>query len=104
MHKVFTCTMFGPWLTDNFYAENNLCNVILGMLGNSALLSSQGYLKQNVVDAQICLRQHYKKITCEMLAKNTDMFSQENKLLNVVLICLSQNCKRKLRLQSCKEK
>ena len=45
LHKVFTSTMFGPWLTDNFYDKYNLCNVVLTMLDNIALLPSQGYLK-----------------------------------------------------------
>ena len=61
LHKVFTSTMFGPWLTDNFCEEYNLCNVVMAMLGNIALLSNQGYLRQNVVEDKIRLRQHCKE-------------------------------------------
>ena len=81
----------GLWLTDNFYEENNLCNVVLIILGQNCigLLFSQCCL--NTSDPTL-----HKKITCAMLAKGgTGIFSQEDKLYNIALICLSQHFARK---------
>ena len=63
------CTRFLPvycWLTDNFYKENNLCNVILTILGQHCI---------GILSSQCCLNMfkttlHTKNIYA-MLVKGT---------------------------------
>ena len=58
-----------PWLTDNFYGENNLCNVVSTMLGQYCIgiLSSQCW-------ANTSERTLHKKITCAMLAQSAQQW------------------------------
>ena len=53
-----------PWLTDNFYEENNLCNVVLTILEDHCigLLSSQCCLDTSKTTLN-------RKIKCAMLVK-----------------------------------
>ena len=55
----------GPWLTDNVYYENNLCNVVSTILGQHCIriLSSQ-------CCANTCETIVHKKTTCPMLAQS----------------------------------
>ena len=88
----------GPWLTDNFYEENNLYNVVSTILGQHCI---------GILSSQCCPDTSkttlHKEITYAILALSTDaaadMFPQENNLCNVVLICLSQHYTRKLLVQ-----
>ena len=58
LQKVFT--IFGPWLTDVFLEENNLCNVVLIMLGQHSI---------RILSRQCCLNTSntalHKKTTYE---------------------------------------
>ena len=66
----------GPWLTDNFYEEINLYNIVWTMLGQHCIgiLLSQCY--PNLSETTM-----HKKITCAMLAQSAkDMLLLENNL------------------------
>ena len=82
------------WLRYNFYEENNLCNAVLTMLG-------QHYI--GILSSQCCLNTFettlHQKTMFNVDQGRTNMFSKENKLYNVVLICLSQHFTRKLSLK-----
>ena len=56
----------GPWLTDNFYEENNLYNVVSTMLGQHCI---------GILSSQCCPSTSegtlHKKIACAMLAQST---------------------------------
>ena len=58
LQKVFT--IFGPWLTDVFLEQNNLCNVVLIMLGQHSI---------RILSRQCCLNTSntalHKKTTYE---------------------------------------
>ena len=75
------------WLIDNFYEKNNLCNVVLTMLGQYCV---------GILSSQCCLNTSktlHQKIIGAMFTKGlTNTFLQENNLYNVVLISLSQYC------------
>ena len=73
------CTRFLPfqscsWLTDSFYKENNLCNVVLTTVGKhcTAILSSH-----------CCL--NTSKTMCNVDQGRTNMFLQEKKALQCYL-------------------
>ena len=93
LNRIFSCAIFsgaswttleplgqgfyqlnvGQWLTDNFYEENNLCNVALTMLGQHCiwLLSSQYCLNTSKTTLNTTN-------TCVMLAQGrTDFFFAE---------------------------
>ena len=80
----------GPWVTDNFYEENNLRNVVLTMLGQHCIgiLSSQCFLNMSKTtyamltkDTQTCF---CRKISCTMLPWSVwANIAQENYLCNV---------------------
>ena len=81
----------GPWLTDNFHEENNLYNVVLTMLGQHCI----GILSIQYV--QILMKQYAQEnYLCNVGPECADVFLQKNNLYNVVFICLSQHCTRKL--------
>ena len=97
LHKVFTCSVsrlccnVGPWLTDNFYEENNLYNVVSTILG-------QHCLHRNIVSSQCCPTSEtklHKKITCPVLAQSAQTCFCR-KITYRLEICLCQHCTRKL--------
>ena len=55
----------GPWLTDNFYKENNLYNVVSTMLGQHCIRILSNHCCPNMSERTL-----YKKISCAMLAQS----------------------------------
>ena len=56
----------GPWLTDNFYEENNLYNVVLTMLGQHYIVILFIQCCPNMSEKTL-----HKKNICAMLAQST---------------------------------
>ena len=55
----------GPWLTDNFYKENNLYNVVSTMLGQHCIRILSNHCCPNTSERTL-----HKKISCAMLAQS----------------------------------
>ena len=86
----------GPWLTDNFYEENNLYNFVSTMLGQHCIGISYAPCCPHTSEQENIAQENY---LCNIGTERRDMLLQENKLRNVVLVCLGQHCTNKLPAQ-----
>ena len=154
LHKKITCTMLahtpqttlhkknnlqcfldlsglcnvGPWLTDNFYEENNLYNVVSTMLGQHCIgilskhccpnmsektlpkkityamlaQSAQTYFRRKITYTMLSdlpVPALHKKITCAMLTHSPRITFHKKIICNVILINVGQHCARTLTVQ-----
>ena len=118
----------GPWLTDNFYEENNLYNVVSTMLGQHCIgilsshccpNTSERTLHKKIIcaivvySAQTRFRRKitytmlshlpvptfHKKITSAMLTHSPRTTLYRKIISSVILINVGQNCARALPVQ-----
>ena len=73
----------GPWLTDNFYEENNLYNVASTML-------RQYYI--GILSVPCCPNTSEENYLYNVGTERTAIILKENNLHNFVLLCLGQDC------------
>ena len=118
----------GPWLTDNFYEENNLYNIVSTRLGQHCIgilsshccpNTSERTLHKKITcamfahSAQTSFRRKitytmlsdlavptlHKKITCAMLTHNPKTTLHRKIIFNAILINVGQHCARTLPVQ-----
>ena len=85
----------GSWLTDNFYEECSLYNIVSTKLGQHCIVILSSQCCPNMSETKL-----HKKITCVILTLYWPIFFflQEN-LRNVVLNYLGQHCIKQLPAQ-----
>ena len=86
-----------PKLTDTFVRKITYTNIVYIMLEEHCIGMSSSQSRLNTFETTL----HQKIILCNVGPELTVIFSQENELYNVFLICLCQHSKRKLPARCC---